>query len=362
MKRYTGENVLEAARRRVSILFDLYENVSVSVSGGKDSTVVHHLVSEEAKRRNREFWVFFLDMEAILRSSRDLIHRKMTAPNAKPFWVQEHFLTTNNSSYGSPLFDIWNPEKERFWVHPQTELRHKNRFGFMERFAGSNECMFFKCLNAVERWRYEREGPTCHVLGVRADESFDRFKATTRNPGIAGLKWTTKSYRENVKAYPIYDWSWDDVWTYIGKHGVEYNKAYDWMWAYGVPKRKMRIDCFLHEKSFRSLAYLQAFEPDTYAKVLRRVGGAATGARYAQDDMVYRATRLPAGFPSWREYMYYLLGTVPESSAEALRRRVKPDFSESECKAFCTTILSNDTGISLFRRKKRSESTVFDEL
>jgi CheY-like chemotaxis protein len=36
-QRYRDENVLQAARRRVSFVFDNFENIIVSISGGKDS-------------------------------------------------------------------------------------------------------------------------------------------------------------------------------------------------------------------------------------------------------------------------------------------------------------------------------------
>jgi predicted phosphoadenosine phosphosulfate sulfurtransferase len=50
-KRGLGIDVLTAARQRVSLVFDDFERVAVSFSGGKDSTVLLHLVMEEAVRR-----------------------------------------------------------------------------------------------------------------------------------------------------------------------------------------------------------------------------------------------------------------------------------------------------------------------
>ena len=56
-------NVLEAARERIAGVFDDYESICVSISGGKDSTVLAHLAGAEAKRRGRKIDVFFLDEE-----------------------------------------------------------------------------------------------------------------------------------------------------------------------------------------------------------------------------------------------------------------------------------------------------------
>ena len=46
-----GINVLEAARQRIAWTFDTFEKISVSFSAGKDSTVMLHLVMDEAISR-----------------------------------------------------------------------------------------------------------------------------------------------------------------------------------------------------------------------------------------------------------------------------------------------------------------------
>ena len=56
-KRHIGIDVLKAAKQRISITFDNFEKVYVSFSGGKDSTVMMHLVMEEAIKRNRKVGV-----------------------------------------------------------------------------------------------------------------------------------------------------------------------------------------------------------------------------------------------------------------------------------------------------------------
>lgn len=56
-----GENVLNAAQKRIEWLFDTFEQITLSFSGGKDSTVLFHLVAAEARRRHRKFNVMFLD-------------------------------------------------------------------------------------------------------------------------------------------------------------------------------------------------------------------------------------------------------------------------------------------------------------
>lgn len=60
----TGENVLRAATTRIEWIFETFPSVCLSFSGGKDSTVLFHLVAEVVRRRKRHFSVLFIDWEA----------------------------------------------------------------------------------------------------------------------------------------------------------------------------------------------------------------------------------------------------------------------------------------------------------
>ena len=53
IKKYQEYSVLDAARDRIKKTFDHFERVYVSFSGGKDSSVMLHLVMDEAIKRDR---------------------------------------------------------------------------------------------------------------------------------------------------------------------------------------------------------------------------------------------------------------------------------------------------------------------
>ena len=53
-KVYNNKTVLEASKERISLTFDNFEKIYISFSGGKDSSVMTHLVLAEAKKRNRK--------------------------------------------------------------------------------------------------------------------------------------------------------------------------------------------------------------------------------------------------------------------------------------------------------------------
>jgi predicted phosphoadenosine phosphosulfate sulfurtransferase len=61
-KRMLGVDVLTAARDRIRWTLDAFPRACVSFSGGKDSTVMLHLVMEEVIARGRKIGLLFLDL------------------------------------------------------------------------------------------------------------------------------------------------------------------------------------------------------------------------------------------------------------------------------------------------------------
>lgn len=56
-------NVLEGAKERIAYTFDNFEKIYISFSGGKDSTLMLHLVMDEAIKRGRKIGCLFVDLE-----------------------------------------------------------------------------------------------------------------------------------------------------------------------------------------------------------------------------------------------------------------------------------------------------------
>ena len=63
-KKYLEKNVLEAALERLHIMFENFDNIYFSVSGGKDSSVMVQLANKVAKEMDKKFDVLFIDLEA----------------------------------------------------------------------------------------------------------------------------------------------------------------------------------------------------------------------------------------------------------------------------------------------------------
>lgn len=106
---YINKNVLEATKKRIEFLFDNYDNIHASISGGKDSTVLAHLMLVEANKRGRKVGLFFLDEEVVYDSTVQQIRYLMELfpENTIKLWYQLEFNLTNSTSLEESQLICW---------------------------------------------------------------------------------------------------------------------------------------------------------------------------------------------------------------------------------------------------------------
>ncbi len=312
---YKGKNVLEAAQERIAYVFDEFEHIFVSVSSGKDSTTLFHLCIAEAERRDRKINLFFLDQEAEYQGSIDLMRQMMRHPRVIPWWFQVPIYMTNATSYTNEFLYAWGEGEE--WIRPKEDIAIKS-------IEQDYPKRFYDFFDWFERQQKE---PTAFFVGLRSKESMNRFRAVTKNPGYKNIPWSTKTKSPySFRFYPIYDWTFGDIWKYIADNNIPYNKVYDKMYCLrGKRVNDIRISDLIHEKSFSCLAELQEIEPETFEKLSKRLQGVHTAGIYAREGMIYNADKLPEEFATWKEYRDYLLATVPIK--EEYRERLKKRFA-----------------------------------
>lgn len=292
------EDVLTAVRKRISLLFDIYDNISLSFSGGKDSTALFHLVNTEAIKRNRKFILYFQDQEAEYQGTIDLVEWAMSQPNVIPMWYQVPIFMTNAASQQQLFLWAWG-EGEK-WVREKHPLAiHKIDKKYPKRFHKFN-------LWVGQNLR-KLEGSCVSIVGLRAEESPDRRFVMFGED--SELFWLRRK-NEPHKAYPIIDWRYTDVWKYLIENNLKYNKIYDKMYMLGGDLRTFRVSNLVHEKAFRCLTDLQELEPETYDKLEERLQGVHTAAIYGKENLVYSIKELPENFKTWKEYKDFLLSSI----------------------------------------------------
>lgn len=331
-----NKNVYEAALDRFEFIFNNYETIIVSFSGGKDSTITTYLALEMAKKKKKKFYLFFLDQEMEYSHTSSFISEMMNQEFVIPLWFQVYAKLPNPSSINNNIVDPWNPEKEKNWMRNKSELSIKEIDWDVTNVGSSKMSKlkkepikmygFVSLIKCMEEM-FKHKKSVAQIVGLRADESLDRFRSVTKNPAINNIKWSTKR-KYSVNFYPIYDWRFSDVWTYLGKNNLSYNKIYDLFYWKGMNPNKMRLANLVHTKSYECLRLLQEFEPETVDKLLDRIDGLATSQEYAgRGGGVFSVKDLPKEFNSWIEYRDYLLDTLPNQyHAKIFKQRFEKQY------------------------------------
>ena len=299
MKIFLKQNVLEAALDRIRWVFDEFEHVNVSFSGGKDSTVTLGLTLQVAEELGRlPIPVMFIDQEAEWKLTIDYVREIMADPRVKPYWFQIPFRLFNAASQDDEWLTCWDPEKEEDWVRPrEPDSIHENTLGVDRMYP-----LF------TEHLRQNFDGPTANLAGIRCSESPARYTTITSHAVYKGVTWGRHQDQRRGKYnfYPLYDWADSDIWKCIHEHSWPYCKIYDIMYQYGIAVRDMRVSSLIHETAMRHLVYLQEFEGETWRRVQNRLKG-VNSVKHLQQDMMHPPKKLPSMFESWREYRDYLL-------------------------------------------------------
>jgi predicted phosphoadenosine phosphosulfate sulfurtransferase len=299
MKIYLKETTLEAARRRFRWLYSEFPNVFVDFSGGKDSTVMLQLAIEAATDLRRlPVDVVFIDQEAEWGAVIDYMRDVRADPRVRLHWLQVPIRLFNATSFDEDWLHCWEAGKEDVWMRPrESDSIHVNAFG-TDRFA--------KLFHGYVSFLHPNE-PAISLAGVRAEESPGRHLVLTTYETYKGETWGRKDdpKRGHYSFYPIYDWTYTDVWKAIHEHAWPYTKVYDWQYQYGVPIREMRVSNLHHETAVRTLFMLQELEPATWEALTRRLPGINAAGHLERD--FYGPRQLPPMFRDWREYRDYLL-------------------------------------------------------
>ncbi|MDL2342577.1 phosphoadenosine phosphosulfate reductase family protein [Deinococcus sp. MIMF12] len=285
------QDVLTLARERLHVLFERFDHVSVSFSGGKDSTIVLNLALEVARELGRTpLDVVFWDEECIYSENVDYVRRVAADPDVALRWMCVPVKHRNACSSESPVWSPWAPEDRHLWIRdlpPEaiTEIPGYDYHDPANRLSVPevSGLLFPPTL-----------GNVVQLLGIRADESLIRRAAVSRRAVDNYIVKDTGGYggannlqhAGNVwKAYPIYDWRTEDVWLAPKRFGWDYCRVYDLMDKLGFSPPRQRLAPPFGEEPMQRLDQYHQCEPELWDRMVYRVPGAATAKRYSRTEL-----------------------------------------------------------------------------
>jgi predicted phosphoadenosine phosphosulfate sulfurtransferase len=319
-------DVLTAARQRIEETFNEFPRVYCSFSAGKDSTVMLHLLADEARKRGRKFGVLLIDLEGQYKLTID--HAEACLNEYADVIDEEHWVALpialrNAVSVYEPKWECWDPDKKAAWIRqpPARAIINPQTYPFFQRG------MEFEEFVPLFGEHYAQGERTACLVGIRADESLNRFRtiASTSKITLEGRQWTSLVTPNVYNVYPLYDWKTEDIWTYHGKYpNKRYNELYDRMFLAGLKPSQMRICQPYGDDQRRGLWLFHLIEPETWARVVTRVNGANGGALYVQEwgnINGYRKITKPKGH-TWKSFAELLVSSMPPATEEHYRNKI----------------------------------------
>ena len=326
VKKYKSQNVLSASIDRVNRIFDDFDNIYISFSGGKDSSVMTHLMLQEARKRGRTVGLLIIDLEAqyddTIRHIEYMVDEYQDCIDLH--WVCVPLLLRNALTNYEPRWTCWDEEKKDIWVRdmPPMAKTAKDYPFFVDKMEFEEFMVLFG------EW-YGGDKKTVACVGIRADESLHRYRAITaykHNSTHEDLHWTSKVEKDLYNAYPIYDWKTEDIWRFHGKYSnLRHNEIYDKMNMAGVKLSQQRLCQPYGDDQRQGLWLYHILEPETWGKVINRVNGANSGALYIREtgNMTgYNKISKPEGH-TWESFTNLLLSTLPQKTSEHYKKSFK---------------------------------------
>jgi len=325
MKQYNKDkNVYEAALERIDFVFKNFKRIYVSFSGGKDSGVMLNLVLDYMRQNKitKKIGLMTLDNEANYTHSLDFMH-EIIRDNLDLLDV--HWcclpitLPCTVSSYMTE-WQCWGVEDKEKWIRPMPTDK------YIVNIDNHNYPFFHENMDYAEFWDafgewYSQGERTACLIGIRTDESLNRFRAimNDRKISLKDQKWTKKNRPNVYNAYPIYDWRTEDIWTANARFDWNYNELYDIFHKAGLSIHQMRVASPFMSESKSSLNMYRVIDPQVWSRLCARVQGANFIATYGK-QLTYHSFKLPKGH-TWKSFTKFLLDTLPEEVAENFKMR-----------------------------------------
>lgn len=325
-KIYLQKNVYDAAIERYQTALRVFDHCYVSVSGGKDSSILLQLMAQEARKAGKKFSVLYIDLEAQYAATIDHIHELIDCTKDVVdhwYWCALPLSLRNAVSALQPKWICWDKKDREKWVRPWPTQRTDVDL-ITEDALPAGWDWFFRGMEFEEfilwfaKWFSEDRGGRCGGgIGIRADESLNRFRTiiSESKERLDGLPWTTKIKLRGKPLncwsfFPLYDWRTEDDWTAVANLGLKFNQIYELMYKNGVSIHEQRLCQPYGDDQRKGLDQFRALEPETWERVLNRVEGVNFGNIYCRTSLLGNIKSEKPDGMTWEQYAVFLLESI----------------------------------------------------
>lgn len=308
MKIYKDINVLDASIERIKYIFKEFENVSLSFSGGKDSSVMIQLCNIIAKELDRKFSVLFIDLEADYQFTIDHVNELKTLSQISRFdHVCLPISVNNGVSIFMPKWICWDKEEKDKWIRPiPLDSINEETHNFDFYYHGIS---WYDFIDGYSKFYHKDKSVT--LIGLRADESYYRFKAVAFGTNkYEGTNYIIDKGKGMYNAYPIYDYSVEDIWGVASKYDFSYNKVYDMMTKNGLSLHEQRVSQPYGNDQKGGLKQWASIEPESWDRIVNRLSGTNMSALYCKTSLLGHNGSAKPNHLTWQEYTIFLLESL----------------------------------------------------
>ncbi len=318
IREYTQQNVYDALIERLHYIFEEFDNIIMSFSGGKDSGLLLNIVIDFKRKYypDRKIALFHQDFEAQYCYTTEYVERtfERLKDEVEPYWVCLPMATRTALSNYEMYWYPWDDTKEKVWCRPMPDhpyvINLKNNPMTNYRYKMHQEDLA-KQFSRFYRMTHGDKKTVC-LLGIRADESLQRYSGfLNKKYGYGGKCWISRQFKDVWTASPMYDWATSDVWHANHIFGYDYNKLYDMYHMAGLKPDQMRVASPFSDSAKEALNVYRVLDPDMWSRLLCRVRGVNFGAVSTKNKIGgYKNLKLPEGH-TWESYTKFLLDTLP---------------------------------------------------